>query len=305
MRVFTISDANAVLRGLTIRDGRSSTGSGVSMSGGLVRDCIIRDNGYNDNIHGAGVYMTAGTVSNCTITANAVWSSGQGGGIRASGNSLILDCRILGNRAGKEVNDQNGYGGGIYMDGASVLVRNCLIARNDTGAVNDTGGQGAGVYLKDGTIESCTIVSNNLRRTGGAGEGGGVYRNGNGTVRNCIIYFNRDAAMNHTDNWYSTDTDVQPNYSCLTPTNGLPAGTTGNIDADPLFVNVASDYTLQASSPCIDTGVNQAWMVGATDLAGNARKIYGRKAGSRGAPIVDMGAYETYVDLTGTIIMLR
>ncbi|GAG35257.1 unnamed protein product, partial [marine sediment metagenome] len=59
----------------------------------------------------------------------------------------------------------------------------------------------------------------------------------------------------------------------------------GNINADPLFVNVANvDYHLQASSPCIDAGDNTAIPPSVVvDLDGNPRIING---------IVDMGAYE-------------
>jgi len=59
-------------------------------------------------------------------------------------------------------------------------------------------------------------------------------------------------------------------------------------------------------SPCIDTGSNQTWMDGATDLAGNDRKQWGKVAGSAGAPIVDMGAYEAPTPPPkGTLILLR
>ena len=66
------------------------------------------------------------------------------------------------------------------------------------------------------------------------------------------------------------------------------------------------DYTLQATSPCIDKGTNQTWMVGAKDLASNTRKIYGGVAGSSGSPVVDMGAYEApEVPPKSTVIMMR
>jgi hypothetical protein len=69
-------------------------------------------------------------------------------------------------------------------------------------------------------------------------------------------------------------------YSCW------PNGTsgTGNISSNPLFVNAAADdFALSSSSPCVDTGANQAWMTGATDVAGSARIVNAT---------VDRGAYE-------------
>jgi hypothetical protein len=328
--------ANAILEGFSIWDGKGGNGGtinggGVYMNNGVVRDCIIRDNdgdgiygggvymdgggfvhgctirnnGYNDRVHGGGVYMTGGTISNCTVSGNVVQHQGEGGGIRASGSSQILACRILENRGGKDGGDQGGYGGGIFIAASStVVVRNCLIARNMSGNT-DALNYGAGVYMNSGTLESCTIVSNIIRRSDSGGLGGGVYRNGSGTVRNCVIYFNRDVVEGVTDNWYSSDADAEPNYTCTTP---LPSTGANNKDGDPLFGNLAAgDYTLQATSPCIDRGSNQTWMVvGATDLAGNARKTYGGLAGSRGSPVVDMGAYEApEAPPKGTVFMIR
>ena len=55
---------------------------------------------------------------------------------------------------------------------------------------------------------------------------------------------------------------------------------------DPCFVNAAGEnYRLQSNSPCINTGTNQSWMIGAMDLDGNPRI-------SPASGIVDMGAYE-------------
>jgi len=61
-------------------------------------------------------------------------------------------------------------------------------------------------------------------------------------------------------------------------------GGIGNITQDPQFVDPANgDFHLASSSPCIDAGITQPWMVGAQDLDGNPR-ISG--------PSVDIGAYE-------------
>ena len=71
----------------------------------------------------------------------------------------------------------------------------------------------------------------------------------------------------------------------------------GNINADPLFVDVAGgDLRLGRGSPCIDAGNNAAVPTGVTtDLNGWSRFIDDpctTDTGSGTAPIVDMGAYE-------------
>ena len=66
---------------------------------------------------------------------------------------------------------------------------------------------------------------------------------------------------------------------------------TGNIDANPLFVNpAANDYHLQPTSPCIDVGSNAAvpsWLT--TDYEGDPRIWDGDGDGNA---VVDMGADE-------------
>jgi hypothetical protein len=63
----------------------------------------------------------------------------------------------------------------------------------------------------------------------------------------------------------------------------LPAGGTGNITNDPVFIDLAGgNLRLQSSSPCINAG-NNGYVGTPTDLDGNPRIINGT---------VDMGAYE-------------
>ena len=111
-----------------------------------------------------------------------------------------------------------------------------------------------------------------------------------GTNLNSIIVSNTVAGA--ADN-YRTEGGGVFAYCCTTP---LPGGT-GNLAADPQFVDVAgANYHLQPTSPCINAGLNQPWMTGATDLDGNPRIADGT---------VDMGPYEfitipvMYVSVTG------
>jgi hypothetical protein len=75
----------------------------------------------------------------------------------------------------------------------------------------------------------------------------------------------------------------------------------GNVDADPLFVDVANgDYRLQPGSPAIDTGMNPAdysWLrVTVTDdIDDNPRPLDGDGAGAGttgDGTDFDIGAYE-------------
>jgi len=64
----------------------------------------------------------------------------------------------------------------------------------------------------------------------------------------------------------------------------------GNIDLDPLFVNVTTgDFHLQQGSPCIDAGTNGAPELPDTDFEGDPRVVDGDNDGTA---TVDMGADE-------------
>jgi hypothetical protein len=123
-------------------------------------------------------------------------------------------------------------------------IYNCIIAMNKQ----------YGISSGNPKITNCTIVDNLL---------GGIY-NSTATVKNSIIYFNGEEALDSQING-------QNNIATYSNIQGLMAGT-GNIDADPLFPDsAAGDYHLLSqvgrwdparlnwvhdtvSSPCIDAG---------------------------------------------------
>ena len=217
-------------------------------------------------------------------------SYGSGGGVYAtilqlSVVSVVDDCVVSNNNANTTdtyiYTAASAAGGGLYI-GNGTIVRSTLISGNTAQSVAGftTGG---GVFTSGSTIENCTVVNNRATaQNGNLGAGGGVTWGYNDQCYNNIIRLNN--AGNGSDNG-----EVNPfSYpiffnSDIGPV--VPAGNQTNcISADPLFVNAGiGDYRLQAGSPCVNAGTNQAWMVGASDLTGNARISGGT---------VDMGAYE-------------
>ena len=70
------------------------------------------------------------------------------------------------------------------------------------------------------------------------------------------------------------------------------SGLSGNISADPKFLNPASgDYSLDVSSPSIDAADSGAPTLSALDFAGRSRLVDGDEDGQ---VVVDMGAYEFF-----------
>ena len=296
------------LSGFTVTGGMTDTyGAGVYCVGGTVTNCAITNNqAVGDAPQGGGVYCDGGTVSHCVVSGNSVTSTNtyyygafaEGGGIYAVDQSHIDHSTVTNNTLtgyyanGAGINANNGslqnctisgntayghwyaFGGGVYMTAnAGGLVRNCLISGNN--AHTDHGGtnwaSGGGVYFNSGgTLESSTVSGNTV--DGDISNGGGFTYGDQ--IRNTIIYGNNAATdPNYYLNPYAPATF---DHCDSTP---LPPGT-GNIASNPGF---ASGYHLAAGSPCIDTGINEAWMSTATDLDGN-RRIWNST--------VDMGALE-------------
>ena len=185
--------------------------------------------------------------------------------------STIVSSHITDNTA-------SSYGGGIYTHhtASKGVIINCRI----TGNVGQNGGGGVTLSGSNDVMESCTIASNRTTLN----SGGGIYIRYAGTniVRNNVIYGNTASGAN--TNWmHDTGAGVEYINSCTMPTNNLPGA--NNIQADPKFIGDWRLGRIASDSPCINTGLNQPWMVGAVDFDGRARI-------DRFSRQVDMGCYE-------------
>ncbi len=208
-----------------------------------VLDGFTITGGY-DTDYGGGVWNN-GTVQHCILTGNTGY---RGGGAYNSG--LMQKCLVYGNTSSFR-------GGGIWNDG---LVLTCVIADN-------TALYGGGVW-NNSLILNATVAKNQST----LGPVGGLF-NYFGVVRNCIIQANGNGDYGEQAGSYA------PQYSCAPGLFGE-----GNLAANPSFADPdRGDFRLQASSPCVNAGINQEWMMGASDLDGDPRILDGR---------VDMGAYE-------------
>ncbi|MFA7160917.1 MAG: choice-of-anchor Q domain-containing protein, partial [Kiritimatiellia bacterium] len=302
-RAFYINHAGAVVAGLTVTNGCGgvSQGGGVIIAQGLLTNCVITGCRTLSSFQGGGIYITGGEIQNCAIRGNSNAPTAGGGGIYIKGG-LVRDCSITDNTAGYG-------GGGIYFEKGALW--NSLIAGNRTVGTEGGGGiyfrntltnnptlynclivsnysqaAGGGVYFYSsttGSVINCTIVSNTA-----ATYAGGLYFNKGGWARNVIVCSNfagsgasyREINVNGTQ--YSF-TNCCIGYN---PYGATLQGTNNLLNTHPGYVNLeAGDFHLREDSPCLNAGVDDAWMAGAVDFDGRHRvDVYRRR--------VDIGAYE-------------
>ena len=294
----------------------NSTGKG----GGIVcrnSSPTITNNTISANIayFGGGIKCdtSSPTITNNVISGNL---AAYGGGIDADDSDLTVTDNTF---TGNSVVDR---GGAIYFSYCTSVVTNNVIIQNaaDNGggiylydcpspsfitrnviADNTAGYRAGGICCYSGsspTIESNMITGNSSAREGGGiychysspmitnntfsantahVSGGGIYYeySFSTTITNTIVWDNSAPAGPEIDGSPPTVTfsDVK---------GGWPG--TGNIDADPLFVDAArGDFHLTWGSPCFDSG-NNSVVTQTSDFEGDPRIAMG--------VAVDMGADE-------------
>ncbi len=201
------------------------------------------------------------TLINCSFTNNSATLGvndlgGRGGAMfNQDGTVILIDCTFVGNQA-LHTPPNASMGGGILNNQGSLLggfteLINCTMSDNSASL-------GGAIYIEDAP-SSFSLLNSTLGHNTAVESGGGIWTEGSsGTVANSILWGNSDeggfdeSAQIHFANSGTATVD----YSCI---QGLAGGLggTGNIDADPLFVDPDNgNYRLSAGSPCIDAGHN-------------------------------------------------
>ncbi|NIV28738.1 MAG: hypothetical protein GWN58_04230, partial [Anaerolineae bacterium] len=178
--------------------------------------------------------------------------------------------------------------------------------------INNTAENGGGIYnwISTPTLLNVTFIGNTATTGGGMDN-----RNGSDATLTNVVFSGNSASSNgggmNNDNSDPTLTNAilwgnMPEVQIFN-VSSAPAISysdiqggytgTGNIDADPLFVDPDNgNLRLGRTSPAIDAGDNGALPAGVTtDLDGSPRKVDIDDVvdtGNGTSPIVDMGVYE-------------
>lgn len=289
-----IYDSHAEITGNRIILNDAVSGGGIYLSGS---DAVVTDNEISDNScaygfgHGGGIYCAADAlISGNRITNNEVWddlgAGGNAGGLYIYKAQPTVSFNLI------SENFSSMSGGGIAMRDASALVSGNIISWNE--AWFDGGG--IYCYMGNSCIVNNVIVDNDAGRTG-LGDGGGIY-----SYRSSLVITNNTICRNYTGhkgggiycvNPYGgvttiTNSIVRNNLASTNPDNISPGPApqrvvaysnveggwpgTGNFDADPLFVDAATDdFHLTHSSPCRDSGDDTAPGLPQEDFEGDPR----------------------------------
>lgn len=284
---------DCVITGNTALGDAQSSGGGVGVwlstsppgSGLKLIDCLITGNSAEGRGGGVSSFGAGLLATGCTLSGN---QAAAGGGI--DGGGAYTNCQIVGNAAQKgggahglgalaslvdctlADNTASGFGGGVYLEvanGSAVLNASRCILRGNTALF------GGGAYLAASvdtffgpfaTVTGCAFSGNASTAIGGGGLhvslSGLSPTSGTTTVTQCSFSAQdlqvtgshlvvRNCIVRNSTVPFTSPGTITVNYSDIG--GGWPG--TGNIDADPLWVDaVNDDLRLLSGSPCIDAG---------------------------------------------------
>ncbi len=241
---------SSTLTNNTFTHNTASGGGGGASGGGTLTNNTFSENTATNG----GGFSGSGTLTSNTFTDNTANTSGGG----FYGGGTLINNIFTGNTA-----TTSGGGGYILFDGDVILTNNTI-----TGNTSD--GQGGGVWLSLQDYDFTGSLYNNIIWNNTAPDGADLYIDNTGD----------DPFFPVTVNLFNNDFDQSSSGIYMAEPFTIDSSNLDN--EDPLFVG-SGDYHLTASSPCINTGDNDAPGLPTTDKDGNPRIMGGT---------VDMGAYE-------------
>lgn len=283
----------------TISNNSSNNGAGIDCGD----NAIINNNDISYNTasnNGGGINCRGGSIiNNNTISYNTANSAGGGIELHTNASATITNNIICNNAAL--------FSGSVFIGGGGI---DCILAGSGTTIYNNvisnnTSNYGGGILCWDteATFTNNTVCNNKALISGGAL----FFLTSDSSIpsfRNCVFWSNTADTSGPQVFLYDEPSDpsffycdIQGGSAAFELNGNFFTGTyQNNIDTNALFVSpsggsgtgfngIAADWSLQAGSPCIDTG-DPNGTYSTIDIAGNPRVSGGR---------IDIGAYEFQV----------
>ncbi|MGB2985567.1 MAG: right-handed parallel beta-helix repeat-containing protein [Phycisphaerae bacterium] len=261
------NDSSTVLRGFIIKNGAAP--------------------GWTET--GGGLYLenSSAQMVRCVFTENSAEFAGGAVANHFGGSPTFVNCRFYSN-GGVGSNPTPLGGGAVFNHNGAPVFVNCLFYGNKAS-------EGGAILTLKGEVRltNCTLTGNEATKL----KGGALFdRRGNIVVRNCILW-NNNAKRSQTDEIFNDSSIGKTTDITHSDVKGGWPGV-ANINSDPLFVDASkSDYRIQATSPCRDTGQNAALPDDVADISldGNTTEVLPNDLDLNprvNGDSVDMGAYE-------------
>lgn len=304
-RVFTIDNALAAVRNITIANGlpkdnkqgdnyRECSGGNVYIGGkgGTVENCIIKD-GSTVATWGAGggnVAMTSGRLANCTLI----------GGVNCTGDDnqwIQQGCSIM-----------------VIQEDAnkSATIENCFITKAGYSENKRTGGAPVGLFGNEKVkMINCTVADNIGSLAGGVVLFCQHNKSSSPKVVNCAFFDNVWTNGNSCATCYVKPlhrNSATPDAAAVVESAFINCAAPDELNStclvvdDPLFVKSTSyDYRLTSASPLVNAGVNGTEYGALSNVALDGTP---RRSGSA----TDIGCFEyreSKFDLKTFMIIIR
>jgi len=321
---------NYVIQGFTVQNGNAQQntwyGGGIScLNAGLnLENMVIQD---NIATYAGGIYISNdGSISNPDVGDISLdkvliinnHAASHRGLYTAGGRYVTIKHTKVVSNTSISGTTNGGSGGAIFNTSGHLLIENSLFALNEVSAAcGIVHGTGVTIFnsLSTAVVMNTTIANNNLS---GFGYGVGLEVSTGSVTPSSVVLINsilwgntgypnmtsqigfaNNFSPSSTSETWIVNSDIQGGLSAIpADTNNIVHWLSGNISSDPLFVDTNSwqsgGFSIQQSSPALDTGVAQYTLTGTTytapsdDTDGSTRPL---------GVTHDMGAYEIVVPI--------
>ena len=294
-RIFNVTAGTVNISGLTISNGSSGSGGGITNRGTL-------------------------TLTGCTISGNT--ASVAGGGVQNDGSNSTATLNLINSTVSG--NTASSFGAGIMNEGFQGSATLNII--NSTISGNSSPSFGGGIY-NDGNSGTATLISTNSTISGNtaSSSGGGIYNFGNGgtatlTVRNTILSDNKALNASEGPDIFNFNGTVSGSNNVIQTSTGYTISGSNNLNVDPMLEKGGTGtpvlknnggptqtHLLLPGSPAINAGSNALLPADTFDLDGDSNTAENLPVDQRGPGFarvvnttVDIGAVELNYVITAT-----